>query len=244
MPGMYDNVEGIVRRQMVLFFIIDTSGSMSGTKIGAVNTAIREVIPELKGIGGSDVDLKVAILTFSNGCRWIYPVPIPVDSLQWNNLHADGETDLGCALQELNNKMSKDVFLSAPSGSVAPAIFLMSDGEATDDYNKGIETIKKNNWYKYAIRIAVAIGDDANIDELAKFTGSREAVLTAHTPEVLKKMIRFVSITSSQIGSKSQPLQNNGQVESKQDNMIEQLITFQQTDPTIASATSTSADDW
>jgi uncharacterized protein YegL len=244
MPGMYDNVEGIVRRQMVLFFVIDTSGSMSGTKIGAVNTAIREVIPELKGIGGSDVDLKIAVLTFSNGCKWLYPVPIPVDTFQWNNLDADGMTDLGCALKELNTKMSKDAFLGAASGSVAPAIFLMSDGEATDDYDKGIEVIKKNNWYKYAIRVAIAIGDDAKISELEKFTGNREAVLTAHTPEVLKKMIRFVTITSSQIGSKSQPVQNDGQIVSKQENMIDQLNTFQQTDPAVASAASTSADDW
>jgi len=229
---------------MVLFFVIDTSGSMSGTKIGAVNTAIREVLPELKGIGGSDVDLKIAVLTFSNGCKWLYPVPIPIDTFQWNNLTADGVTDLGGALKELNTKMSKDAFLGAPSGSVAPAIFLMSDGEATDDYNGGIEEIKKNNWYKYAIRVAVAIGDDAKVDELAKFTGNNEAVLIAHTPEVLKKMIRFVSITSSQIGSKSQPVQNDGQIVSKQDNMIEQLTTFQQTDPTVASAASTSADDW
>ena len=63
--GMFDDVEGIVKRQMVLFFVVDTSGSMQGTKIGAVNTAIREVLPELKDAGGSDVDLKVACLTFS-----------------------------------------------------------------------------------------------------------------------------------------------------------------------------------
>jgi len=244
MSGIYENVEGIVRRQMVLFFVIDTSGSMAGTKIGTVNTAIREVIPELKGIGGSDVDLKIAVLTFSSGFKWLYPVPIPVDTFQWNNLDADGFTDLGSALKELNAKMSKDAFLSAPSGSVAPAIFLMSDGDATDDYDGGIEAIKKNNWYKYAIRVALAIGEDARKEELAKFTGNTEAVLTAHTPEVLKKMIRFVSITSSQIGSKSQPVQENGHTVSKQENMIEQLITFQQTDPSIASAASTNSDDW
>ena len=46
--GMFDDIEGIVKRQMVLFFVVDTSGSMQGTKIGAVNTAIREVLPELK----------------------------------------------------------------------------------------------------------------------------------------------------------------------------------------------------
>jgi len=240
--GIFDNVEGIVKRQMVLFFIVDTSGSMEGTKIGAVNTAIREVIPELKDIGGSDVDLKIACLKFSSGCSWMHPSPVPVENFQWNNLSADGVTDFGAACKELSDKMAKEKFLSAPSASVAPAIFLMSDGAPTDDYRSGLAELQKNNWYKYAIKVAVAIGDDANKDVLKEFTGNIEAVITVHTPEALKKMIRFVSITSSQIGSKSQPMQNGG-IESKQDAMIEQIKDLQQTDPDL-SQTSTNADDW
>ena len=38
----------IARRQMSLFFIVDTSGSMDGEKIAAVNTAIREVLRKLR----------------------------------------------------------------------------------------------------------------------------------------------------------------------------------------------------
>jgi len=240
--GIFDKVEGIVKRQMVLFFIVDTSGSMIGTKIGSVNTAIREVLPELKGIGGSDVDLKIACLKFSSGCSWMHPSPVPVENFQWNNLSADGVTDFGAACRELSDKMAKEKFLSAPSASVAPGIFLMSDGEPTDDYKTGLAALQQNNWYKYAIKVAVAIGDDANTDVLREFTGNIEAVITVHTPEALRKMIRFVSITSSQIGSKSQPMQD-GHVESKQDAMIEQIKDLQQTDPDL-SQTSTNADDW
>jgi len=240
--SIFDNVEGIVKRQMVLFFIVDTSGSMEGTKIGAVNTAIREVLPELKAIGGSDVDLKIACLKFSSGCNWMHSSPVSVESFQWNNLSANGVTDFGAACLELSDKMSKDKFLSAPSASVAPAIFLMSDGEPTDDYRSGLSVLQQNNWYKYAIKIAVAIGDDANTDVLKEFTGNIEAVITVHTPEALRKMIRFISITSSQIVSKSQPMQN-GQIESKQDLMIDQIKDLQQADPDF-SQISTHEDDW
>lgn len=239
---MFDGIIGIVKRQMVLFFVIDTSGSMQGAKIGAVNTAIREVLPELKDAGGSDVDLKVACLTFSSGCQWMYPTPIASESFQWNQVEADGVTDLGEACRELSEKLSKNEFLKAPSGSVAPAIFLMSDGEPTDDFESGLAQLKQNNWFKYAIKVAVAIGDDANKDVLAKFTGNIESVITVHTPEALKKWIRKVSITSSQIGSKSQPV-NNGQIQSKQDAMIDEIKDIQQSDPDLDS-TSTSGDDW
>jgi uncharacterized protein YegL len=240
--SIFGHVEGIVKRQMVLFFLVDTSGSMAGTKIGAVNTAIREVLPELKEIGGSDVDLKIACLKFSSGCAWMHSSPIPAENFQWNNLSADGVTDFGAACKELADKMARDGFLSAPSGSVAPAIFLMSDGEPTDDYKSGLAALQQNKWFKYAIKVAVAIGNDANIDVLKEFTGNIEAVITVHTPEALRKMICLVSITSSQIGSKSQPMQN-GQIESKQDAMIGQIKDLRQTDPDL-SQTSTDADDW
>lgn len=240
--GMFDDIDGIVKRQMVLFFVVDTSGSMQGTKIGAVNTAIREVLPELKDAGGADIDLKVACLTFSSGCQWMYSTPIASDSFQWTNVDADGVTDLGAACRELNDKLSKNGFLKAPSGSVAPVIFLLSDGEPTDDFESGINLLQQNNWFKHGIKVAVAIGDDANKDVLAKFTGNIEAVITVHTPEALRKWIRKVSITSSQIGSRSQPI-SDGQLPSKQDTMIDEIKDIQQEEPDLSS-TSTSGDDW
>lgn len=240
--GMFDDVEGIVKRQMVLFFVVDTSGSMQGTKIGAVNTAIREVLPELKDAGGSDIDLKVACLTFSSGCKWMYSTPIASDSFQWTNVDADGVTDLGTACRELNDKLSKNGFLKAPSGSGDTVIFLLSDGEPTDDFESGINLLQQNNWFKHGIKVAVAIGDDANKDVLAKFTGNIEAVITVHTPEALRKWIRKVSITSSQIGSRSQPV-SDGQLPSKQETMIDEIKDIQQEEPDLNS-TSTSGDDW
>ena len=65
--GMFDDVEGIVKRQMVLFFVVDTSGSMQGTKIGAVNTAIREVIPEIRSISSSNASV------YSDSCTAVSP---------------------------------------------------------------------------------------------------------------------------------------------------------------------------
>jgi uncharacterized protein YegL len=215
---------------------------MEGTKIGSVNDAIRSVLPELVTVGGSDVELKIACLNFSTGCQWLHPAPIPVEAFQWNYVTAGGVTDLGAACKELAAKLSKSGFLKAPSASVAPAIFLMSDGDATDDYDGGLRVLEKNDWFKYAVKVAVAIGSDANIDELAKFTGNREAVITVHTPEALKKMIRFVSVTSSKIASKPQPV-NNGNPQSKQDAMIDQIKDITQADPDF-SQTAPVADSW
>jgi uncharacterized protein YegL len=204
--GKYDQTEEVVSRTMVLFFIADTSSSMEGKKIGALNEAINNVIPEIKDISSSSADatIKIAALKFSTDAEWIYPAPIEAESFKWRYLDADGWTDLGAACKLLNEKLSRtDGFMAAAGGAYAPVIFLLSDGEPTDNYVDSLNELKKNNWFKHGIKIAIAIGDDANTSVLAEFTGSIERVFKVHTPDALRKLIRFVSVTSSTIGSNS-----------------------------------------
>ncbi|MDR2865552.1 MAG: VWA domain-containing protein [Spirochaetaceae bacterium] len=229
--GMFDG-GGIVKKQLVLFFVVDTSGSMYGEKIGAVNTAIREALndSEFKTAGGADAEILIAILEFNNDCKWHTQVPVPIDSVQWRDLDADGGTSLGEACKELSKKLDKNAFLNAPGGSAAPVIILLSDGEPTDDFDHGIAILKQNKYYKQTIRLACAIGDDADADALAEFTGSRESVLRVHSPEALKKWIRVVSLTASKVGSKSQPT-TDGTVTPAQNTAVTAVINATQNDP-------------
>jgi uncharacterized protein YegL len=183
--------ESIQNKQAVLIFVVDVSGSMAGEKIGSLNIAFRELLPELKGIGDSGVDLKIAFLKFSSGCNWMHPSPVSVESFQWKALEADGESDLGAAFMELSEKMSNEEFFPYSSAFTAPIIFLMMDGEPTDDYKSSLVVLQKNIWFKCAIKVAVAIGADSDKDVLKEFTGDDEAVITVSTPEALKKYIRF-----------------------------------------------------
>ena len=224
--GKYDNVEGIARRTMILFFLIDTSNSMAGSKIGEVNDAIEGVLPEIKEISESNADalIKIACLTFSTGVKWMYPNPIDVKDFKWSFVNAGGMTEMGKAFEVLNEKLSRNEFMAEVAGSYAPAIFLLSDGAPTDEYRDEIDILKKNNWFKYALKAAVAIGDDADKEMLAEFTGDDELVLTAHNPTALKKVIRFVSVTASKIGSKSSLSAQTDNA--KQEDFAEQIVEF------------------
>lgn len=230
--GMYDEIVEVPRRTMVLFFLVDTSGSMWGTKIGTVNSAIEEVAPEIKDISetNADAQIKIATLQFSTGAQWIESAPVPAELFQWNHLDASGVTDFGEACVKLDQKLARTEFMSDATGSFAPAIFLLSDGSPTDDYRRGLDKLKTNNWFKKAIKVAIAIGDDADKDVLAEFTGNMEAVITTHNSEALKKWIKFVSVRASEIGSKSanavNPVGDNSSesnVVSKQDEFIKEI---------------------
>ena len=219
--GLLDN-ESIPRRKMTLFFVIDTSGSMCGSKIGSVNDAIENVLPMIGEISDEnpDAEINVAALEFSTGTRWLYDEPKDAKEFIWQKVEADGLTSLGEACEELNKKLSRNGgFMSSPSGCFAPAIILLSDGGPTDNFEGGLRVLQGNSWYKSAIKIAIAIGDDADKDVLKQFTGSSEAVITGHNIDALKKMIRIIAITSSQIGSKS----TSATDATKQEQVIEEV---------------------
>ena len=221
----FDEAEEIAKKSMVLFFIIDQSGSMEGSKIGSLNTAMEEVLPEVRDIGEADAEIKVCVLTFSSGSEWMYSEPIDIDKFSWKNVEAGGVTDLGDAFDKLADKLSRKEFLKSPNVSFAPVMFLMSDGFPTDDYKEGLERLKQNNWYKAGIKVALAIGEGADQDVLAEFTGSKESVVTAYNGEALAKLIKFVTITSSQIGSKSMQLSTGDEdVVTKQQVVEEQIV--------------------
>ena len=199
-------IEKLPRRSLTVFFLIDTSGSMAGGKISSLNVAIRDTLPMLSQISSenTDTEIKIAALQFASGCDWMYPRPLPVDDFEWNDLEATGLTSLGAAYQELLKKLSQTTgFMKEANASCAPVMILFSDGVPTDDAKHGLEHLRENNWYKAAIKIAVAIGDDANKEILKEFVNNNsEAVLTVHNVNDLKKMIYLVSVTASQVASK------------------------------------------
>ena len=246
--SLNDIIEAIPRKSMVLFFLIDTSGSMSGSKIGAVNAAIEEVIPELKDISSSnaDAELKVAALEFSHTANWLTTNgPIPVDNFTWRYVDAGGNTAMGEACRKLNDALSTKTFMRDAVGSFAPAIFLLSDGEPTDNFAEGLAELKMNNWFKAAIKVAVAIGDDANKIHLAEFTGSMESVLEVHNAAMLRKMIKFVSVKASQVASKSVQVSLVGNNENKENaSTLKQTIVNEQLSQIKAVSSVDGDDEW
>lgn len=223
--SLLDN-ESIPRRTMHLFLLADVSGSMRGAKIGAVNDAIRNVMPIVSEFSDNnpDAEIKIAAMTFSEGATWVYNEPKSAKDFEWTDQNANGGTDLGEACIELEavlHRREKNGWMSSGSGSFAPVFILLSDGGPTDDYIRGITILKKNNWFKAGIKVAIAIGDDADYSVLEKFAGER--VIRVHDIETLKKVIRVVVVTSSQVGSSSASASTGGKEITKEEEVTEAI---------------------
>ena len=192
------------KKSMTIFFLIDVSGSMKGTKIGSLNGTMEELLPSLIGVGEASTDVKIAIMKFSTDVEWVTPEPVRIEEYQyWNRLEAEGLTFMGDAFLELSRKLSRSSFLSSPSLSFAPVIFLISDGSLNDDWKKGLDTLKQNKWFQHGLKIALGIGSEVNMDVLRAFTGNDELAVRAKNADQLRELIKLLAVTSSQIGSRS-----------------------------------------
>lgn len=208
LDGFLGTAQAIPKRIMPVFFLVDTSKSMEGQKIGAVNAAIQEILPDLRNMTDSQADseIRLAVLQFSTGCEWVTPGGlISLEGFgEWEPLEANGLTDLGSAFAELNNQLSETGFIyriSGSSGFYAPVIILLSDGEPTDDWYGELKKLQQNKWYQSAIRIAIAVGDDADEDKLKKAIRNPELLFKVTNISSLKKVIKFIMVTSSTIAS-------------------------------------------
>ncbi len=200
-----ENFDEIPRKVMTLFFLVDKSGSMSGTKINELNVAIREVIPLVADIAedNADADIQIAVLEYSTTAEWMFSEPQKAKDFQWCDIQAGGLTSMGAAFKALEEKLHKSGFMSSASGSFVPVFIHLSDGEPTDNYAPELQKLKANKWFNGGIKVAIAIGNDADKEILKDFTGTAESVLTVHNKEELRALIRFVTVTSSKIGSRS-----------------------------------------
>ena len=175
-------------------WIADCSDSMGvHGKIQALNTAIREAIPHMRRVAKDNPNAKMLVraVRFSDGAYWHIAQPVPVEQFEWVDLQAKGVTDMGKALELVAEQLKMPPM---PERALPPVLVLISDGLPTDDFAAGLNALLDLPWGKKAVRIAIAIGEDANLEVLQRFINNSELKpLRANNPEALTTHIRWAS---------------------------------------------------
>jgi len=188
-----------IKRELTIFYVLDTSGSMVGTPIATLNRTMTETVEALKSFAKSlvDVKLKIAVLEFNTGCRWMSANgPEEIEKFHWEDLSAGGLTDVGITLRELNSKLSRSTFLQSMTEVYSPIIIFMTDGFANEGYEKELKEIRDNIWFTRAIKVGFAIGENANLKLCENFTGDKEMVLTAYNEKAFRRILDAATIST------------------------------------------------
>lgn len=155
-------------RRLPVYLLLDTSGSMYGEPIEAVKNGVQVLVSTLRQDPYALETAYLSIITFNTQAQQVSPLT-ELAAFQQPNIEASGCTALGEALSLLATKVDTEVTKTTAEqkGDWKPLVFLMTDGEPTDDLNKGLAEFKKR---KFGMVVACAAGQGANTDTLKKIT--------------------------------------------------------------------------
>ncbi len=173
----------------------------AGGKIQALNNAIRETIPHLRDMARQNpyAQMFVRAIAFSSGVTWHIADPVRIEELKWHDLSAGGHTDMGAALRAVADGLKAP---HMPEHALPPALVLVSDGQPTDDFASGLQALLAEPYGAKAVRLAIGIGRDADLEVLDRFISHPEIrATTANNPEQLVRLIRWASRAVSSLAS-------------------------------------------
>jgi len=186
-------------RRLPVYLLIDTSGSMSGEPIEAVKNGVQMLVSALRQDPYALETAWLSVITFDSNAQVLVPLT-ELTAFQLPDLNAKGTTALGDGLIKVAECVSKDLVKTTPTtkGDWRPMVFLFTDGQPTDDWQKGLARFKKEKW-----GTVVACGVESSTDDntLKQIT---ECVvkLAAADSASLKAFFKWISASVSQ-GSKS-----------------------------------------
>jgi uncharacterized protein YegL len=191
-------------RRLPVYFLLDTSGSMYGEPIQALNNALSGMINTLRSDAQALDSLWISLITFDREVKEIVPLT-ELASFQLPEITCpqSGPTNTGAALEYMIKKVKQEVIRGTPTqkGDWNPLLFIFTDGKPSDIqlYRDMTPQIKQ---IKFGAVVGCAAGHLAD-DKILKELTDTVVHLDSADSATLKQFFKWVSDTIEQ-GSKSQ----------------------------------------
>lgn len=191
-------------RRLPVYFLLDTSGSMYGEPIQALNNALSSMVNTLRADAQALDSVWLSIITFDRDVKEIAPLTeLALFQLPEIKCPQSGPTHTGKALEMLHRKVKDEVRKgnTAQKGDWKPLLFLFTDGKPNDLqlYREMVPKVHALNFGAVVCCAAGNLADDSLLKELTKDVLHLDTADSA----TLKQFFKWVSETIEQ-GNKSQ----------------------------------------
>ncbi len=190
-------------RRLPVYILLDTSGSMYGEPIQALNNALSGMINTLRADAQALDSLWISIITFDREVQEVVPLTELVNfQLPEITCPESGPTNMGRALSLLCEKVNIEVRKGSDTqkGDWRPLLFIMTDGSPSD-LQEFREAVPKVKAFNFGVIIGCAAGPKAKDSFLKEITDTVVHLDTADSL-TLKSFFKWVSDTIEQ-GNKS-----------------------------------------
>jgi uncharacterized protein YegL len=179
-------------RRLPIYFLIDVSESMVGEPIEQVQDGMATIVKELRTDPYSLETVYISIIAFAGKAQKLSPLT-ELYNFYPPKLPIGGGTSLGNALSFLMNDLDVSIQKTTleQKGDWKPIIFLFTDGNPTDEYEKAFERWNQK-YRKSANLIVVSIGSNTDLNILGKISDN-VLQLQATDAESFKKFFKWVT---------------------------------------------------
>lgn len=193
-----------MNRRLLAYFLLDTSGSMRGEPIAALNNGFNGLISMLRSDPQAMDSLHISVVTFDREVNNLIPL---VDLASFHPVEIkcpdSGPTHTGQALEMIYDLVNKDLIKGSEDrkGDWKPLLFVFTDGKPSD-LQKYREMMPKIKSLDFGVIVGCAAGPKAEVSFLQELT-SNVVKLDTTDASTLTTFFQWVS-SSIEMGSKSQ----------------------------------------
>ncbi|MGC8668918.1 MAG: vWA domain-containing protein [Chthonomonadales bacterium] len=163
--------EGV--RRLPIYLLLDCSGSMNGAPIEAVRRGVEEFVREARNDPYARQTVHVGVIVFGSTTAMVTKGLEPIESFQPPAITAGSTTPLGQALRILQESLDRDLkpsVVGGEKGDWKPLVFILTDGQPTDDWQTPRAELLARQQNKLVNIITVGCGpyiDEATLKAIA-----------------------------------------------------------------------------
>jgi uncharacterized protein YegL len=188
---------GEAERRILIYLVLDVSGSMQGAPLEAVNEGVNFLNKELRNTPEAVQLAHLCVIVFGSRARVVHPL-VPLMQFNPPQLKIEGSTNMGEALELVAAEIDRNFrpnLGGQVKGDYKPLIFLLTDG-APDDLNRAINAgqalINRPSGRTIGTFLALGCGPNANLENL-KQIAKAVAYMQDMNPDNIKKFFQWLT---------------------------------------------------